>query len=667
MAGFPFNIHDLIHARTIESNRIEFKATWDQRVKEDCLRTICAFANDVLNLNGGYLVLGIETGQLGEPVLPPRGLDSFDLDLVQREIRGQCQRLDPEYQPVLFPQIYQQKRILVIMAPAGDNRPYQAPRRLESNERAFFIRQGSETIEAKGDPLRQLMERTAKVPFDDRRNQEARVEDISPTLVRRFLADVQSELVTAERVIDDRELYRGLRLTAPLDSQEVPRNVALLFFHEEPERFFKGARIEVVQFADDAGGNLIEERKIGGPLAEQVKNSVEYLNGLSDVLLRKVPGRAEVGRTVAYPYEALEEAIVNAIYHRSYDNTPEPTKIYLYPDRIEIISYPGPVQGIEMEHLQSGRPVPPVPARNRRIGELLKELRLAEGRGTGLPKIRRKMMENGSPDPKFDFDPGRTYFRVTLPVHPRYRVLHALRESAHLWAVGDRSSAMANLRRAYEQQPGSGALAGQIIEYAATIDDLVLAKSILATFEKQTSKSETAQPYLRLAKALLDRDQNTEARAVLKSAPLVSGSSEDALEAAILRKKAGEFQEAHRLLAELYPSMMDDPKVVQEFAQTKLKLAQGLNIQRNRATWRRLLNEAVELLHRAIQLSTDPVRQSWCYLDLARASNWLREPLATAEDAYLKAIALNPNEPRFKEWYKQWRERKEQPGGGARR
>jgi len=67
----------------------------------------------------------------------------------------------------------------------------------------------------------------------------------------------------------------------------------------------------------------------------------------------KVPHKAQVEKYLAYPYEALEESVVNAAYHRSYDNTQEPTKIYLYPDRLEIISYPGPVQGIEKEQLEN--------------------------------------------------------------------------------------------------------------------------------------------------------------------------------------------------------------------------------------------------------------------------------------------------------------------------
>ena len=57
--------------------------------------------------------------------------------------------------------------------------------------------------------------------------------------------------------------------------------------------------------------------------------------------------------------------------------------------------------------------------RNRRIGEFLKELGLAEGRSTGVPKILRAMRENGSPAPVFESDKDRTSFLVRLPVHEK--------------------------------------------------------------------------------------------------------------------------------------------------------------------------------------------------------------------------------------------------------
>ena len=71
MQGVPINIDNLIHARSVEDNRREFKATWNDAVKESVVRSVCAFANDLLNLNGGYVILGIDIDEQGLPILPP--------------------------------------------------------------------------------------------------------------------------------------------------------------------------------------------------------------------------------------------------------------------------------------------------------------------------------------------------------------------------------------------------------------------------------------------------------------------------------------------------------------------------------------------------------------------------------------------------------------------
>ena len=80
MQGIPINIDNLVHSRSVEDNRREFKAVWNDSVRDSTVRTVCAFANDLLNLNGGYVVLGIESDDSGHPVLPPRGLDEHDVD-----------------------------------------------------------------------------------------------------------------------------------------------------------------------------------------------------------------------------------------------------------------------------------------------------------------------------------------------------------------------------------------------------------------------------------------------------------------------------------------------------------------------------------------------------------------------------------------------------------
>jgi len=61
-SGLPVNLDDLLNQRTVEQNRIEYKAGWDNFIKEAAVRSVCAFANDLCNLNGGYLIVPIWVG-----------------------------------------------------------------------------------------------------------------------------------------------------------------------------------------------------------------------------------------------------------------------------------------------------------------------------------------------------------------------------------------------------------------------------------------------------------------------------------------------------------------------------------------------------------------------------------------------------------------------------
>ena len=53
MSKLPINLHDLLRQRTVEGERIEYKAGWNP---DAIIRTLCAFANDFENLGGGYVV-----------------------------------------------------------------------------------------------------------------------------------------------------------------------------------------------------------------------------------------------------------------------------------------------------------------------------------------------------------------------------------------------------------------------------------------------------------------------------------------------------------------------------------------------------------------------------------------------------------------------------------
>lgn len=57
---------------------------------------------------------------------------------------------------------------------------------------------------------------------------------------------------------------------------------------------------------------------------------------------------------------------------------------------------------------------------DRTIGDFLKELKLVEGRNTGISTILRAMERNGSPLPVFETDADRTYFTVILPAQESF-------------------------------------------------------------------------------------------------------------------------------------------------------------------------------------------------------------------------------------------------------
>jgi ATP-dependent DNA helicase RecG len=650
----PVNIENLIDNRGVENARVEYKASWDAATTGfQILKTICAFANDLQNLNGGYIVIGIAE-QNGRALLPPRGLDPDELDEIQKWIRGNCNRIDPEYQPVISPELFDGKYLLALWVPGSETRPHKAPDG-KSGDRKYWVRLGSESVDAeKNGVLQSLLQLTARVPFDDRRAFQAEIEDLREMKVREFLHDVRSGLLDETNTKD---LYRKMRIAAPVNSHDTPLNIGLLLFTDNPEQWFPGARIEVVQFAADASGNVLEEKIFKGGLHEQIRDCLAYLENIATQHIEKQEAAFRVRGWVSYPLPALREALVNAIYHRGYEGIREPVKVYLYSDRIEIISYPGPVPGIREEHLKPGGSLPPVPARNRRIGEFLKELRLAEGRGTGLPKVFAAMKQNGSPEPRFDFDEERTYFRVTLSAHPEYLAISALRDAAHLRALGDFNGAVRRLEDAWRANSISPTLTAELIRVYGSADSLTKAELIYSEYKKNAPLAFIPHVTNVLINVFFEVGREAEAQKYLEELPAVL-SAEDSFDAAILARRLGRHELAHRYFDKAGDGILNNARALHEFAQTKMELAQKLWRNRQKQYSMdsniRLLKEARELLERVIQLEADDVRHAWAWRDLGRVLRWLKSPRSEIKAAYERAIRLLPLESKFREELVRW-------------
>ena len=111
--ALPINITDLVNQRVVESARVEYKSDWNPG---PILRTICAFANDIDNWGGGYIIIGIEERD-GMPVLPARGLEKKSIDRINKELLQKCNLIEPRYLPIAEPVIYEGQQIFVLWVP----------------------------------------------------------------------------------------------------------------------------------------------------------------------------------------------------------------------------------------------------------------------------------------------------------------------------------------------------------------------------------------------------------------------------------------------------------------------------------------------------------------------------------------------------------------------
>ncbi|MFC0514697.1 RNA-binding domain-containing protein [Mucilaginibacter angelicae] len=426
--ALPIDIDGLINVRTVESVRIEFKKGWNPY---SILKSVCAFANDIDEYGGGFIVIGIEEKD-GSPILPPTGLSQNAIDTIQREFFKLCQDdLKENLFPVIEPIYFQDKWIVVIRVTTGEQRPYYAADSAGRNARMkMFVRHGAITKEANRDQEIRLRELAVHKHFDDRVNLKASIGDIDIGLILAYLQDINSQLFTEAHGMSLEDLCLKMQIIRGPKENLKPLNVGLLLFNKQPETFFAGCVTNLVEF-DDEAGTQISEKQFKGPIHIQIRNILEYLNtAVIKQYLKKDASRAESIRFYNYPYAALEEAIVNALYHRSYENeNPNEIRIYKQPAkhqtgfvtndgrRIEILSYPGPLPPID-ENALAALKITARNYRNVKLGDWLKNIKLAEKFATGIPTIVDALYDNGSPRPLLSTDAERSHFLVVFHIHP---------------------------------------------------------------------------------------------------------------------------------------------------------------------------------------------------------------------------------------------------------
>lgn len=416
------NIDELLNGQAVEDNRLDFKEGWNP---DSIYRTICAFANDFEDTGGGYIVVGAKE-EHGKAVRPILGIDPQKIESIEKEMVGFNNLIQPYYQPRLFIEEVDNKTLLVIKVAAGNRRPYKVPDQVTAKQKSYnyYIRYNSSCIVPKNEYEEELKNLTNRIPFDDRGNPDIKQTDISTSLLRDYLVTVKSRLANED--------MSGERLWQILDQMDLLektpdgpliKNVAAMMFSPHPEQFFKYTQVEIVIFPegrDKNPNNMYEIPVIHGNIPKMIGDVMNYLriNVIEkNILKRKNDEHSD--KTYNYPYQALEEAVVNSLYHRNYQDY-EPVEITIEPHRISILNFGGPNHTISMESIREAQSLRSRRYTNRRLGEFLKELDLTEGRATGIPTIQNELKKNGSTRATIETDDERSFFLIDIPCHPDF-------------------------------------------------------------------------------------------------------------------------------------------------------------------------------------------------------------------------------------------------------
>ena len=398
---------------------------WKENVADvnDVVATLCAFANDLQNLGGGYVVCGAKEtkDEHGFPKLVRTGLTASRLKEVENTVLARCRdRVSPPIAPLVeeLESDDPQRRILVFLQPSTG-----AAHTFRRNDEGakHFVRVSRSTIEARNGLLKDLLVRKGALePWDRRPCNAATVGDLDLLTLRDALErmgvyapDRGVEPYLADG-IQISPFVPSLCIAEPLSGVLRPRNFAVLLFGRSPQRFISGAYAIFSAYPGHDRTDPVARRfEIAGTLFEQARRLRELLDAEAVTLFDKT--NLEEPNAEKYPRRALQEAMVNALAHRDYELV-DPGRFTSYKDRIEIVS-PGPLPiGVTLDDLRTRAVTPRW--RNQALAWFLARLQLAQAEGQGIQTIRSSMKAAGCPPPQFD----ATEVSVTcvLRAHPRF-------------------------------------------------------------------------------------------------------------------------------------------------------------------------------------------------------------------------------------------------------
>jgi len=374
---------------TGETSKVQFKEALPNA--ESMSREMVAMANS----EGGVILLGIKDKAGTVTGLTPQQIEHADRKLA-------------EFADNLKPPIYiitevvkikddsGSKNVLMVHINDGINKPYKTA------QGEIYVKQGSnKRLLTDNSEILRLFQSSRNLLADEMEVYETSIDDIdekvfSDYFKKEFEKSYQEKGLTFEQALKAKKVLRNNRLTL----------AGLLFFGKEPQSIKPAFTIKAVSyFGNDISGNQYRNKPkdFTGTIPELFKKGMDFLkSNLSFIQSGESfnsPGKLEVSSI------ALEELLQNALVHRDYFKN-APIRLFIFDDRIEIIS-PGKLpNNLTVEEIKFGNPV----IRNNQIVSFSIHTLPFSGLGSG---IKRALAEQ--PNIELINDIEGEQFRVIIP------------------------------------------------------------------------------------------------------------------------------------------------------------------------------------------------------------------------------------------------------------
>lgn len=361
-----------------EGEKLDFKAKLclsTESEKKELVKDVTAIANS--RGGRGHILYGVE-----DKTKRILGIDksTFGEEQIQQIIYN---RSDPPV-PVQVDFIEVDKKTVAVITVF---RSRHAPHQMIQTG-AFYIRRGSTTDFARRSELASIMQENGLLSFETVIKTDAKLDDLDMDLVKDYFAGLQIIGDSPNNILLETFGFIGDKG----NGDYCPTIGGLLLFGKNPGNYLPHCYVKIIH-----------------------KNEIEMITGNILTILDKASVRIKkIVNDATYPYEAVEEALANALVHRDYLDSSRGITVVISRRSIEI-SNPGAMsEGNKIYgHIKEYDPVRRNPWLYQRLLATDKKTRFLKY-GLGLSKIKKALKTIGNV--KFINLGRHNTFKVVLPI-----------------------------------------------------------------------------------------------------------------------------------------------------------------------------------------------------------------------------------------------------------